>query len=119
MVAAWLVKVITPPLAPVVAKLRLEAAVVAPKDVKVRSALPVPLPNKVMVAAPAVGVRAPSVSVVFALAKPRNSRVPPAVWVVVSAEKTIVLVPAEPMTSEAAAVARSLSVPLWMVVPPR
>ena len=64
-----------------------------------------------MVEAPAVGVRAPRVSVVTAPEKPLNSRVPPAVPVVVLPLKTMVLDAASLITSDAAAVARNLIVP--------
>jgi hypothetical protein len=105
------VKLTVPPDAAEVSKFTLEAAVVAPREVKIRFAA-APLPNNLTVDAPAVGVSAPRVSVVAAPEKPLNSRVPPAEPVVVFALKTTVLLAAEPITSEAAAVARSFSVPL-------
>ena len=82
------------------------------------SVVDAPLETTVTLPMPVVGVRAPSVSVVAVFRKPRNSRMPPAVWVTESALKTTVFVPADAITSEAAAVARSLSVPAWMVVAP-
>ena len=66
---------------------------------------------------PVVGVSAPNVSVVSVFRKPLNSKVPPAVWVTESALK--MTAPVDPTTSEDAAVARSLSVPAWIVVAPR
>jgi tetratricopeptide (TPR) repeat protein len=97
---------------------QLEAAVVAPREVKVRLAAEPPLPRSRTVAAPAVGVSAPRVSVVAAPEKPLNSSVPPAVLVVVLALKTMVFEAADLITSDTAALARSFSVPFWMVVAP-
>ena len=92
-------------------------AVRVPSDEKVRVVAP-PLATVTILATPLVAVSAPKVSVVMAFRKPLNSKVPPAVWVTLSALKTTVLPAAEAITSEAAAVARSLSVPPWIVVAP-
>ena len=113
--AACPVSVITPPAAPVVMKLTLEAAVVTPREAKVRFAA-APEPTKVTVPAPAVGVRAPKDSVVAAPVKPVNCKLPPALPVVVLALKVI----AEALSKmvEAAAFALSFKVPSLMVVAP-
>ena len=86
----------------------------APSEAKV-SVVALPCADVTMLAKPAVGVSAPTVSVVTVLRKPRNSSVPPAVRVTESSLK----VTAPPLiTSESPAVARSLSVPFWIVVAP-
>ena len=109
------VKTIDPALGFVKLRPVLAPRVPMPANVSVVDAL---LETADTLAMPAVGVSTPSVSVVALLRKPRNSRLPPAVCVTVSAEKTTVFVPADPTTSEAAAVARSLSVPFCIVVAP-
>ena len=107
------VKTIDPALGFVKLRPVLAPRVPMPANVSVVDAL---LETADTLAMPAVGVSTPSVSVVALLRKPRNSRLPPAVCVTVSAEKTTA--PVDPTTSETAAVARSLSVPFCIVVAP-
>ena len=107
------VKLIAPELGLVKLRPVLEPRV--PSDAKV-SVVDPPLETTLTLPMPVVGVRAPTASVVVVLRKPLNSRVPPAVWVTESALK--VTAPAL-ITSEEPPVARSLSVPAWIVVAPR
>ena len=114
------VRVITPPEPDEVMKLTLEAAVVAPREVKVRLAAEPVRPRSRTVAAPAVGIKDPRVSVADPVAaRVPNSKVPPAVWAVVWTLKTMVLVAVSGMTLDVPPVeARSFKVPAWMLVAP-
>ena len=55
-----------------------DALATVPRDVKMREALPVPFEVSFTVPMPAVGVSAPSVSVVFVFERATSSSVPPA-----------------------------------------
>ena len=103
-VAACPVRVMRPPPPPDVRKFTLEAAVVAPNELKVRFAA-APLAVRITVPAPAVGVSAPRASVVATPLAPVNCKVPPALPVVLFALKVMAEVLLS--TVEAAALAFS------------
>jgi hypothetical protein len=89
---------------------------VAPPDARLLndenlSVVAAPFAVAMILAAPAVDVSVPRVSLVAKPVNPVNCKVPPADWVTPSAENTTVFVAADGTLSDAAAVALSLRVP--------